>query len=130
MAETTFSLVPLSGSTDFRGVKVAATSSPGTTAHTAQASATLPDLVTIDLENTDTVARPYTIEWGGVTNPDDRMTGVILPGSFARVVTQKPIRNALLIKISSITLTWVDGVSYTGAANVIVAHGYVQRQLT
>lgn len=130
MAATTFSIVPLSGSTDFRGIKITQTASPGTTVHTAQASATLPDMVTFDIENTDTSARPYTVEWGGTSNPDDRITGVILAGSFARVCTQKPIRNALVVKVSSITLTWVDGASYTGAANVLVVHGNVQRQLT
>lgn len=126
----TYSIVPLSGSTDFRGIKIATSASPGTTIHTAQASASLPDHVTIDLYNSDTVARPYLVEWGGTTNPDDRFFGVLQPGEFKRVCEYKPIRNSLIVKISSTTGTWIDGVSYTGAANVIVAHGHVQRQLT
>lgn len=127
---TTFSIVPFSASTDFRGIKITTTSSAGDTIHTAQASATLPDLLTLDLENTDTVARPYTVQWGGVTSPDDSMTGLILAGQTARICTQKPIRNALVVKIFSGTMTWIDLVSYTGAANVLSAHGWVQRQLT
>ena len=126
---TTFTTIPLSGSPgDFRGVKITTTASAGDTVHTAQASATLSDFVTIDIENTDTSARPYTIQWGGTTSPDDKITGLVLPGSMKRVCTKKPIRNALLVKCFSGTMTWIDGVSYTGAANVLVAHGSVQRE--
>ncbi len=127
---TTFSIVPFSGSTDFRGIKITTTASAGDTIHTAQASATLPDFLDIDIENTDTSARPYTVQWGGTTSPDDKMTGVVMAGQLLRICTQKPIRNALVIKIFSGTMTWIDGLSYTGAANVLVAHGKVQRQLT
>ncbi len=124
----TFTIIPASGSTDFRGVAITATSSPGTTFHTAQASATLPDFVTLDICNTDTVARPYTVEWGGTTSPGDYMTGVVLAGATSRICTQKPIRNSLIVKIASITMTWVDGNSYTGSGSVLTAHGYVQEQ--
>lgn len=128
---TTYSIVPLSGSTDFRGIKITTTASPGDTVHTAQASATLPDLVTLRLTNTDTTARPYKVQWGGTTSPDDfAFEGVLLPGQSRLICHQTPIRNALVVKVASITLTWIDGVSYTGAANVLVAHGQVQRQLT
>ena len=129
---TTYSIVPLSGSTDFRGIKIAATASPGTTIHTAQASATLPDLLHLEFLNTDTVPRPLTLEWGGTTNPDDRKTYLLLPGETRVVSHQVPIRNALVVKAASITMTWVDGASYAGAANVIVCTGgsYAQRQLT
>lgn len=128
---TTYTTVPLSGSTDFRGIKVAATSlAAGTTIHTAQASATLPDLVSIILYNSDTVARPIKLGWGGTTSPDDVLSDVLLPGETKTYVHQRPIRNALVIKAASETLTWIDGVSYTGAANVISVCGgsYVQRQ--
>ncbi len=127
---TTYSIVPLSASTDFRGIKVTTTASAGDTIHQAQASATLPDLLSIDIENTDTVPRPFTLQWGGTTSPDDKITGLVLAGQVVRVVTQKPIRNALVVKCFSGTMTWIDGVSYTGAANVLVVHGSCQRQLT
>ena len=128
---TTYSIVPLSGSTDFKGIKITTTASPGDTVHTAQASTTLPDLVTLRITNTDTTARPYKVQWGGTTSPDDfGYEGVILPGQTLPICDKTPIRNALVIKIASITLTWVDGVSYTGAANVLVVGGHVQRQLT
>lgn len=128
---TTYSIVPFSGSTDFRGVSIASTTvATPTTVHTAQASATLPDLLTIDLENIATVPTPYTVTWGGVTATSDVMTGVVLAGQTLRICTQKPIRNALVIGIASATMTWVDGVSYTGVATKLIAHGHVQRQLT
>ncbi len=125
---TTFTTIPLSGSTDFRGIKITTTASPGDTIHTAQASATLPDYVTIEVENTDTTARPFTLQWGGTTSPDDKITGVVLPGEVVRVTDKKPIRNSLVIRCFSGTMTWIDGASYTGAANVLVVHGSVQRQ--
>jgi hypothetical protein len=128
---TTFSVIPLSGSTDYRGIKITTTASPGDTVHTAQASATLADFLDIDITNTDTAARPFTVQWGGTTSPDDKIiVGVVLPGQTLRVCTQKPIRNALVVKIASITMTWIDGVSYAGAANVLVVGGKCQRQVT
>lgn len=130
---TTYSTPPLSASTDYRGIKVAATTiAGGTTIHIAQASASLPDLVCLEAYNSDTVARPLKLGWGGTTSPDDILTFLLLPGETRVIVHQRPIRNALIIKAASETFTWVDGVSYTGAANVISITGgsYVQRQLT
>lgn len=127
---TTYSNIPLSGSpADFRGIKITTTASAGDTVHTAQASTTLPDHLTIDIENTDTVDRPFTLQWGGTTSPDDKITGVVPSGMTIRAVTKKPIRNALVVKCFSGTAT-VLGVSLTGAANVLVVHGSCQRQLT
>lgn len=126
----TFSLIPLSVSADFRGIKIAATASPGTAIHTAQASASLGDFLTIDITNVDTVPRPYTIEWGGTTSPDDQKRGVILPGQTVTVARKRGIRNALSVRVASITMTWIDGLSYTGATNILIVHGQVQRQLT
>lgn len=128
---TTYSVVPFSGSTDFKGISIASTTvATPTTVHTAQASATLPDLLTIDLENIHTVAVPYTLTWGGVTATSDVLTGLVLPGQTLRVCTQKPIRNSLVVGIASATITWIDGTSYTGVATKLIAHGHVQRQLT
>lgn len=129
---TTYSVVPLSTSTDFRGIKITATSlASGVTLHAAQAG-TLPDLVCLEAYNSDTVARPLKLGWGGVTEPDDVLAFLLLAGQTILIVHQRPIRNSLVIKAASETLTWIDGVSYAGAANVVVITGgsYVQRQLT
>jgi hypothetical protein len=124
-----FTTIPLSGSTDFRPVKIAATSGAGTLVHTAQSSTTLSDFVTIEINNSDTVARPYIVQWGGTSAPDDNaFEGVILAGSNETICIKKPIRNALVVRVKSETLTWIDGVSYTGATNILLVSGSVQRE--
>lgn len=126
---STFTIVPFSGSTDFKGISITSTTvATPTTVHTAQANATLPDLLTLDLENINTVAVPYTVTWGGVAATSDVMTGVLLPGETLPICKQKPIRNSLVVGIASATMTWIDGVSYTGVGTKLIAHGHVQRQ--
>ena len=124
-----FTTIPLSGSTDFRPIKIAATSGTGTLVHTAQSSTTLSDFVTLEITNSDTVARPFIVQWGGTTAPDDNaFEGVILAGSTETVCVKKPIRNSLVVRVKSETLTWVDGASYTGATNILLVSGSVQRE--
>ena len=65
----TFTKVKLSGGTDGRNIKVVATATLGTTIHTAHASAL--DEIWLWAVNSDTTARKLTIEFGGVTVPDD-----------------------------------------------------------
>jgi hypothetical protein len=125
---TTFTTIPFSASTNFRGIKVTTTASPGDTVHAAQSGTTYSDFVTLTITNTDTVARPYRVQWGGTTSPDDSIVGVILPGSTKKICEKKAINNSLLVKVASVTMTWVDGASYTGAANVLTVHGQVQRE--
>jgi hypothetical protein len=67
----TFSKEILSGSTDGRMIKVAATATAGTTIHTGSATATTLDEVWLYAVNSDTTDRKLTIEWGGVSSPDD-----------------------------------------------------------
>ena len=67
----TFSKITLSGSTDGRAIKVAATATAGTTIHTASSTTTTYDEVWLYAQNTDTTDRKLTIEWGGTTAPDD-----------------------------------------------------------
>ena len=66
---TTISKLKLSGSTDGRGVKVAATSSSGTTIHPAHTSAL--DEVWLWAVNSDTAAKKLTVQFGGTSDPDD-----------------------------------------------------------
>ncbi len=124
-----FTTIPLSASSDYAPIKIAATSGTGTTVHTAQASATLSDFVTLCITNTDTVARPYIVQWAGTTDPDNNAyEGVILAGSTEEICVKKPIRGGHLVRVKSQTLTWVDGVSYTGSANILIVSGSVQRE--
>ena len=60
-----------SGSTNGRPIKVAATATPGTLIHTAVAGAVDMDEVWIWGTNTSVSDVKLTIEFGGVTSPDD-----------------------------------------------------------
>lgn len=57
------------GSTSGRQTKVVATATPGTLIHTADATDL--DELWLYAMNSDSVDRKLTIEWGGVTSPDD-----------------------------------------------------------
>lgn len=109
--------IPLSGSTHGRGIKIVAAATPGTTLHTAQATATdgAADEMWVWVTNTDAVDRKVTFELGGVTAPDDNVTAVVPAGETIPVITGQMLRNALLLK------------AFGAAANVLVASGYVNR---
>lgn len=103
----------LSGSTNGRGIKIAASATPGTTLHTAHATAK--DELWIFLTNTDTVDRKVTIEFGGTTAPDDNITMNVPAGETIPVITGQVLTNSLVVK------------AFGAAANVLVASGYVNR---
>lgn len=64
----------LSGSTDGRGVLVAATSSPGTTIHTGSSTAATIQEIWLYASNPDTTQYTLTVQWGGTTSPNDYIT--------------------------------------------------------
>ncbi|MCC7276611.1 MAG: hypothetical protein IT561_28370 [Alphaproteobacteria bacterium] len=114
----TFSKIPLSGSTDGRPVKVAATATAGTLIHTAQASATNPDELWLWVTNTSGAAVVLTIEWGGVTDPDDLICKqVSIPANSppTLVVAGLILRNSLVAR------------AFAGSANVLLIEGFVNR---
>jgi hypothetical protein len=81
----TFSKIQLSGSTDGRLIKVAATATPGTTIHTGSSTDTTLDEIWLYAVNSDTSARKLTIEFGGVSSPDDLIEQTITAESGLRV---------------------------------------------
>ena len=104
----------LSGSTNGRGVKVAATATPGTTIHTAHATSL--DEVWLWCVNTDTAARKLTVEFGGTTSPDDLIEVAI------------PAESGLVLVSPGLTVT--GGVvvrAFAATANVLVVMGHVNR---
>ena len=106
----------LSGSTDGRNIKITATSSAGTTVHTAVAGTTAGtfDEIWLTAHNTDTVDRQIVIEFGGTTNPDDRIYQTIAAQSGeVWVIRGKILQNASVVKV------------YAAAANVITIGGFV-----
>ena len=97
-----------------RNIKVAATGTPGTTIHTAHATAK--DEITINATNTSDSNVQLTIEWGGTTSPDDLLI-VTIPGKSGdyQVIAGKILSNSLAVK------------AFAGTANVINISGWVNR---
>jgi len=116
---TTVSRIPLSGSTHGRGVKVVATATAGTTIHTATSSATDCDVITLYAFNSDSAAVNLTLEWGGVTAPDDNIKLSIPANSgLTLVCPDLVLRNSLIVK------------AFAGTANVVTIHGFANRVTT
>jgi hypothetical protein len=114
----TYSKVKFSGSTSGRPIKVAATTSPGTTIHSTLGTAST-DEVYLYANNTDTVTRNLTIEWGGTTSPDD----TIVVGIAAQSGIFLVIPGLILVDTgSSLTVR-----AFASTANVINVSGYVNR---
>jgi hypothetical protein len=113
----TYSKLLLSGSTNGKGIKVAATATAGTVIHTAVSGTSSLDEVWLYAHNTSATAVKLTLEWGGVAAPDDHIeinigaegTGLILvaPGIL--------LQNGLVVR------------AFAGTANVINIFGYVNR---
>ena len=116
---TTVTRIPLSGSTNGRGVKVAATSSAGTTIHTATSSASDCDVITMYAYNSSASAVTLTLQWGGTTSVDDdiKLSIPSLSG-LTLVVPDLVLRNSLIVK------------AYAGTADVVTIHGFVNRVAT
>ena len=106
----------LSGSTDGRGIKVAATSTPGTTIHTAILGTTLGafDEIWLWAYNSDSSDRVITVEFGGTTVPDDniKVTVPTLAG-LQLIVPGLILQNSSVVKV------------FCPTANVIVISGFV-----
>lgn len=111
---TTFAKLKLSGSTDGRMVKVAATATPGSTIHTAHATAL--DEIWLYAVNSDTSARKLTIELGGTTSPDDTIELTVQPESgLVLVVPGLILTNSVIVK------------AFCATANVVLLAGYINR---
>lgn len=118
---TTLSLVKLSGSTDSKSIKVAATASPGTLIHTANATGI--DKIWLYADNDSASPVTLTIEWGGTTDIDHTIK-VTIPakGSLGSdgvniVIPGFLLSNALVVR------------AYTSVANVIKINGEVHRSV-
>lgn len=110
---STFTKQYLSGSTTGKGIEVAATSTPGTLLHTADASAK--DEIWLWASNKDSAARVITIEWGGVTVNDDLAEMEIPADDTILIVPGWILGNSLVVR------------GFGAAANVITVFGYVNR---
>jgi hypothetical protein len=111
----TFSKIPLSASTNGKGILVAATATTGTTVHTAGSGTTNFDEVWLYAHNNSTSSVKLTIEYGStaaadnieITIPGESGLVLVVPGLF--------LNNALVV------------TAFAGTTNVITMHGYVNR---
>lgn len=109
-----YSKLKLSGSTDGKCIKVAASASPGTTIHTAHATAL--DEIWLWAVNSDTTDRKLTIEFGGTTSPDDTIEQTILAESgLVLIIPGIILTNSLVVK------------AFAASANLVLINGYVNR---
>ena len=115
----TFTKKILSGSTDGKAIKVAATATAGTTIHTGSATATTLDEVWIYAVNSSASSVKLTIEWGEATAPDGNIEVTVLPE--AGMVTVIP---GFLLQGNATALVVK---AFAGTANVIMVHGFVNR---
>lgn len=116
----TFSKVLLSGSTQGKAIKVAATASTGTTIHATGTSSSIIDEVWLYAYNSSASAVTLTIQYGGTTAVDNDIKLSIPPTS------------GLTLVVPGLTLTGTGSAAntvyaYAATTNVITISGYVNR---
>ncbi len=106
----------LSGSTNGKGIKVAATETAGTTIHTGVAGTSDFDEVWIWAVNSSAADVKLTLEWGEATAPDGNIEfTVVAEDGLKCIVPGLLIQNELVVK------------AFAGTGDVIVIHGFVNR---
>jgi len=116
----TFSKVLLSGSSQGKGIKVVATSTPGTTIHATGVSATIFDEVYLFAVNSDSSDRKLTIEFGGTSSPDNLIELTI------------PAESGLMVVVPGLSINGTGAAATTiaafaAAANVVMVYGFCNR---
>jgi hypothetical protein len=114
----TYSKQKLSASTDGMGIKVATTSTPGTTIHTPVTGTSDWDEVYLYAVNSHTAAVTLTIEWGDVTDPDDLIEMSIPHSSGLFLITP-----GLIINNGASN----EVAAFSSVNNVITIFGFVNR---
>ena len=116
----TFTKVALSGSTQGKAIKVAATSSSGTTIHATGTSSSIIDEVWLYAYNSSTGPITLTIQYGGTTAVDDDIKVDIPPTSGLTLVVPGLILTGTGAAANTV-------YAYAGTTNVITISGYVNR---
>lgn len=118
----TYTKVLLSGSTQGKAIKVAATTSgsAGTTIHATGTSSSTIDEVWLYAYNSSASAVVLTVQWGGVTAVDNE-TKISIPAT-----------SGLTLIIPGLIITGTGEAAntiaaYAGTTNVITVSGYVNR---
>jgi hypothetical protein len=116
----TYSKVALSGSTQGKGIKVAATASTGTTIHATGTSASIIDEVWLYAYNSSTGPVSLTIQFGGTTAVDNDIRIDIPPTSGLTLVVPGLILTGTGAAANTV-------YAYAGTTNVVTLSGYVNR---
>ena len=116
----TFTKVELSGSTQGKAIKVAATASTGTTIHATGTSSSIIDEIWLYAYNSSTGPIALTIQFGGTTAVDNDIKIDIPPTS------------GLTLVVPGLMLTGTGAAAntvraYAATANVLTISGYVNR---
>lgn len=106
---------PLSGGLDGRNIKIAATATPGTLLHTGPAVGAIDEVYLYAL-NTSASDVTLTVQWGGVTSPDDHVVVVIAPD-----------QGAYLVVPGWVLLNEREIRAFASSADVVNVNGYVNR---
>lgn len=113
----TFSKSILSGSTDGKQIKVAATATAGTLIHTASTTPATLHEVWLYAVNTSASDVKLTIEWGGVASPDDHIEYTVKAENGLYLIVP-----GLIIKGNATALVVR---AFAATTNVICISGYV-----
>jgi len=113
-----YSRVLLSGSTSGKPIKVTATATAGTTLHTAVAGTVSFDEIYLWVTNTDTAAVNLTIEWGGVSDPDQLV---------CKAVPIPPNSGPIPIMTGQVLNSGMVVGAFASAASKLLFTGYVNR---
>lgn len=119
MAANSSVLIPFSASTSGKGIKVVQTATAGTAIHVTGAVSTVIDRLYVWAYNGHTADVLLTLEWGGVTVPDNTIVSTI------------PFKAGLVFVVDGLPLVQTGGALTVGAfaatGNVIVLYGYILR---
>ena len=112
----TYSKELLSGSTNGKGILVAATATAGTLIHTAVSGTTDIDEIWLYAVNTHSADIKLTLEWGEATEPNGNIE-ITVPAEegLMLLVPGLLLQNALTVK------------AFADTTNEIVIHGYVNK---
>jgi hypothetical protein len=113
----TFSKTILSGSTDGKGILVAATATAGTLVHTGSTTTSTLHEVWLYAVNSSASDVKLTIEWGEATAPNGNIEYTVKAENGLYLIVP-----GLLIKGNASALTVR---AFAATTNVIVVHGYV-----
>ena len=113
----TFTKTLLSGSTNGKAIKVAATSTAGTTIHTAVSGTSSLDEVWLYAHNSSAGTVKLTLEWGEASAPDGNIEINVAAegGGLVLIAPGLLLQNSLVIK------------AFAATANVVTITGYVNR---